>query len=83
MPHASSGLQVTAIPHVAERQAESSVCEKNSLCRRYCQKKIVFLQPEINRGTVQFRRPQFGDDLFGESQPIGFFFYALIAVMQY
>ena len=37
-------------------------------------KKIVILQPEINRGTVQFRRPQFGDDLFGESQPIGFFF---------
>ena len=34
---------------------------------------FVSLQSEINRGTVQFRRPQFGDDLFGESQPVGFF----------
>ena len=30
------------------------------------QKMFVFLQSEINRGTVQFRRPQFGDDLPSE-----------------
>ena len=45
-------------------------------------KKRVFLPLEINRGTVRFRRPQFGDDP-SESQPVDFFFYFCIAVMQY
>jgi len=45
-------------------------------------KKSVFLPLEINRGTVRFRRPQFGDDP-SESQPVDFFFYFCIAVMQY
>lgn len=45
-------------------------------------KKSVFLPTEINRGTVRFRRPQFGDDPL-ESQPVDFFFYFCIAVMQY
>lgn len=44
--------------------------------------KSVFLPTEINRGTVRFRRPQFGDDP-SESQPVDFFFYFCIAVMQY
>lgn len=37
---------------------------------------------EINRGTVRFRRPQFGDDP-SESQPVDFFFYFCITLMQY
>ena len=42
-------------------------------------KKNVFLPLEINRGTVRFRRPQFGDDP-SESQPVDFFFF--ISVLQ-
>ena len=45
-------------------------------------KKNVFLPLEINRGTVRLRRPQFGDDP-SESQPVDFFFYFCIAVIQY
>lgn len=37
------------------------------------QKKFVLLQSEINRGIVQFRRPQFGDDL--PSEPACDFFF--------
>jgi len=45
--------------------------------------KNVFLPLEINRGTVRFRRPQFGDDLSREPTCLISFFYARIAVMQY
>lgn len=44
---------------------------------------FVFLQSEINRGIVQFRRPQFGDDLSSEPACDFFFFYAVMAVIQY
>jgi len=45
-------------------------------------KKRVFLQLEINRGTVRLDVHNLAMT-FQESQPVDFFFYALIAVMQY
>ena len=45
-------------------------------------KKSVFLPLEINRGTVRFRRPQFGDDPRRANLSISFFYFC-IAVMQY